>query len=233
MPAKKSSSEKSSSKSSSKKVMSKTKKPNQFEHIVSASIDKLSKNCETFMNNSISYGDSLKKLIDEYLNDLMIKINLKKEELAYLREEYDNKRRTLEINLDLDIKKYGRDKALEILEESGEIAVCEDEYNKLKDDYRNLLLKQKDEIESAVSFEHQRNTKSNAVLKQTLELKNKAEVATVEAKLEAQLTQIEILNDTIKQMREDLNEQRKLTKDVANASNKAQMYYNPSTQISK
>lgn len=229
MPAKKSSSEKISS----KKVISKTKKPNQFEHIVSASIDKLSKNYETFMNNSVSYGDSLKKLIDEYLNDLMIKINLKKEELAYLSEEYDNKKRTLEINLDLDIKKYGRDKALEILEETGEIAVCEDEYNKLKDDYRNLLLKQKDEIESAVSFEHQRNTKSNAVLKQTLELKNKAEVATVEAKLEAQLTQIEILNDTIKQMREDLNEQRKLTKDVANASNKAQMYYNPSTQISK
>ena len=229
MPAKKSSSEKSSS----KKVMSKTKKPNQFEHIVSASIDKLSKNYETFMNNSVSYGDSLKKLIDEYLNDLMIKINLKKEELAYLSEEYDNKKRTLEINLDLDIKKYGRDKALEILEETGEVAVCEEAYNKLKNDYNSLLIRQKEEIENAVSLEHQRNTKSNAVLKQTMELKNKAEVATVEAKLEAQLTQIEILNNTINQMKEDLNEQRKLTKDVANASNKAQMYYHPSAQMSK
>ena len=38
-------------------------------------------------------------------------------------------------------------------------------------------MKQKEEIENAVSLEHQRNTKSNAVLKQTLELKNKAEVA--------------------------------------------------------
>ena len=229
MPAKKTNSEKSTT----KKVTQKTKKPNQFEHIVSASIDKLSKNYESFMNNSVSYADSLNNLIDEYLNDLMIKINLKKDELAYLTEEFDNKKRTLEINLDLDVRKYGRDKALEILEETGEIAVCEEDYNKLKNDYRDLLLKQKEEIENAVSLEHQRNTKSNAVLKQTLELKNKAEVATVEAKLEAQLTQIEILNDTIKQMKEDLNEQRKLTKDVANASNKAQMYYHPSAQMAK
>ena len=72
MPAKKTNSEKTTT----KKVTQKTKKPNQFEHIVSASIDKLSKNYESFMNKSVSYADSLKNLIDEYLNDLMIKINL-------------------------------------------------------------------------------------------------------------------------------------------------------------
>ena len=66
---------------------------------------------------------------------------MKKEELAYLTEDFDNKKRTLEINLDLDVRKYGRDKALEILEETSEIAVCEDDYNKLKNDYRDLLLK--------------------------------------------------------------------------------------------
>ena len=57
-----------SEKTTTEKITKKTKKPNQFEHIVSSSIDKLSKNYETFMNNSVSYADSLKNLIDEYLN---------------------------------------------------------------------------------------------------------------------------------------------------------------------
>lgn len=209
------------------KTTTKSKKPNQFEHVVSASIDRLSKNYETFMNNSSTYADSLKGLIDDYLSDLMNKINMRKEELAYLDEEFNNKKRTSEINLDLDMKKYGRDKALQILKENGEIAVSEIDYKRLNNDYQELLSKQKEEIKNAVDNEHQRNTKHVAVLKQTLELKNKAEVATVQAKLEAQVTQIEILNETIKQMKDDLNEQRKLTKDVANASSKAQMFYPP------
>ena len=209
------------------KTTTKSKKPNQFEHIVSASIDRLSKNYESFMNNSNTYAESLKGLIDDYLSDLMNKINMRKEELAYLDEEFNNKKRTSEINLDLDIRKYGREKALEILKETGEIAVFETDYNRLNNDYQELLSKQKEEIKTAVDNEHQRNTKHVAVLKQTLELKNKAEVATVQAKLEAQVTQIELLSDTIKQMKDDLNEQRKLTKDVANASNKAQMFYPP------
>ena len=32
------------------KTTTKSKKPNQFEHVVSASIDRLSKNYESFMN---------------------------------------------------------------------------------------------------------------------------------------------------------------------------------------
>ena len=203
------------------------KKPNQFEHIVSNAINKLVKTHETFSSNSTSSIESLKNLIDEHLDGLMTRINLRKEELDYLDEEFTQKKRRSEIELDLDIQKYGRSKAIHILYQSGEIAVKEAEYNKLKNDYETFLLTQKDEIKNAVKAENDRNTKHIAVLKQTLELKNKAEVATVEAKLEAQLKQISLYNETIQQMKNDLNEQRKLTKDVANASSKSTMYYPP------
>jgi len=56
------------------------------------------------------------------------------------------------------------------------------------------------------------------MLKQTISLKNQAEVAKVEAKLEAQVMQIQVLEKTIERSVNDLNEQRKLTKDVAMAN---------------
>ena len=89
----------------------------------------------------------------------MNKINMRKEELAYLDEEFNNKKRTSEINLDLDMKKYGRDKALQILKENGESTVSEIDYKRLNNDYQELLSKQKEEIKTAVDNEHQRNTK--------------------------------------------------------------------------
>ena len=91
------------------------KKPNQFEHIVSNAINKLVKTHETFSSNSTSSIESLKNLIDEHLDGLMTKINLRKEELDYLDEEFTQKKRRSEIELDLDIQKYGRSKAIEIL----------------------------------------------------------------------------------------------------------------------
>ena len=44
----------------------------------------------------------------------------------------------------------GRDKALQILKENGEIAVSEVDYKRLNNDYQELLSKQKEEMAAAV-----------------------------------------------------------------------------------
>ena len=230
MPAKKK--ESSTTKSEKTTKISKTKKPNQFEVVVSTAIDKLTKIHETFATASTSSSEAIQALIQNYLTDLTNRINLKREELEYLEEDFANKRRAGEIDIDLNIKQYGRDAAIRILKDSGEIPIGREDYENLKTSYNSLLETKDSEIKLAVEAENKRNEKHVAILKQTLELKNRAEVATVEAKLEAQVQQIQLLNDTIAQMKDDLNEQRKLTKDVADASSKgAQMYY-PPPQIS-
>lgn len=229
MPAKKK--EETTSKTTKTAKTTKSKKPNQFEVVVSTAIDKLTKIHETFASASTASTEAIQGLIQNYLTDLTNQINLKRDELAYLEEDFANKRRAGEIDIDLNIKQYGRDAAIRILKESGEMPIGREDYEKLKTSYNSLLETKDSEIKAAVEAENKRSEKHVAILKQTLELKNRAEVATVEAKLEAQVQQIQLLNDTIAQMKDDLNEQRKLTKDVADASNKGgQMYYPPPVQ---
>ncbi len=56
------------------------------------------------------------------------------------------------------------------------------------------------------------------------ELTNKAEVATLKAQLDQKDREIEVLNDTIRNLRQEVSEQRQLTKDVAASSNSAPVY---------
>jgi len=79
-------------------------------------------------------------------------------------------------------------------------------------------------VEYAVQREQERNNKHVAVLKQTLQLQNQAEVAKIQAHLEAQVKQVEVLQSTIERLTKDLDKQRKLTKDVTMESAKQPVY---------
>ena len=131
------------------------------------------------------------------------------------------------MEVDLNVKEHGYNAALKILEERGEIAVSKEVYTEVKKLYEELKTTRDSEVKSAVAREQERNNLHVNVLKETLILKNQAEVAKVEAKLEAQVMQIEILNKTIERFSTDLDEQRKLTKDVAMASAQKQQVYVP------
>lgn len=155
--------------------------------------------------------------------------NAKQKELSALEEKFAHDERSRKLEVDLNVKENGYAAATRILEERGEVAVPSVTYEELKRLYEELKTSSDSEVEAAVEREQERNNKHVAVLKQTLELKNQAEVAKVKAQLESQVKQIEVLENTITRITKDLEAQRNLTKDVAMASAKQMPMYVPQT----
>lgn len=186
-------------------------------------IQNVSKSQESF-NKSV---EGLESLIYDTFAELELKLCAKKKELVELDEKfaYDERKRKLEV--DLNVKEHGYKAALKALGERGEVAVSDSSYSELKRLYEELKTSRETEVQTAVAREQERNAEHVNVLKQTLELKNQAEVAKVQAQLESQVNQIKVLESSIDRLARDLDEQRKLTKDVAMAASKqGQMYLN-------
>jgi len=180
---------------------------------------------ETFGKNV----EGLETLIAETFAELELKLNAKQKELNALEEKFTHDERSKKLEVDLNVREHGYGAAVKILEERGEVAVPSVTYEELKRLYEELKTSRDSEVEAAVEREQERNNKHVAVLKQTLELKNQAEVAKVQAQLESQVVQIEVLNKTIDRITHDLEAQRSLTKDVAMAQAKAAPVYLPQT----
>ena len=174
--------------------------------------------------------ENLESLVSETFEGIELKLAAKQKELTDLEERFSHDERSKKLEVDLNVKEHEYDAATRILEARGEVAVPTITYDELKRMFEELKATRDKEVEIAVKREQDRNNKHVAVLKQTLELKNQAEVAKVEAKLEAQVMQIQVLEKTIDRATNDLNEQRKLTKDVAMASSKQVPMYVPQTK---
>lgn len=172
--------------------------------------------------------EKCKELISEDLNDIETRFEAKRKELSDLDTKFSYDEQNRKADLDLRVKEYGYTAAKQLLEERGEVAVSKDLYESLQRDLAELRQSKADEIKQAVADEHARSAQQTEMIKRTLELQKAAEVAKVEAQLETQVNQIELLKDTIKDLKNDLDEQRKLTKDVANASANKQPVYLPS-----
>ena len=168
--------------------------------------------------------EGLNSLISETFSELELKLNAKQKEVNDLEEKYTYDERSKKLEVDLNVKEHGYDAAVKILEERGEVPVASITYDELKRMYEELKTSRDTEVKEAVEREQERNNHHVAVLKETLELKNQAEVAKVQAQLEAQVMQIKVLETTIDRCTKDLDEQRKLTKDVAMASANKQMF---------
>jgi hypothetical protein len=183
---------------------------------VTKSQDNFSKNVE-----------GLESLIAETFSELELKLDAKQKELSSLEERFTHDERSKKLEVDLNVREHGYEAATRILEERGEVAVPKITNDELKRMYEELKATRDSEIESAVEREQERNNKHVVIIKQTLELKNQAEVATVQAQLESQVVQIQVLNKTIDRITHDLDAQRSLTKDVAMASAKQMPMYVP------
>ena len=204
-------------------------KDNNSNIAFTKAIQTITKNQDSF-NKSV---DSLQTLITETFSELELKVNAKKKELADLEEKYLHDEKNMKLTVDLNVKEHGYNEALKILGEKDEVAVSKLDYEKLKKDYEDLKNTRSQEIKNAVDNEHKRNTEHVAVLKETLELQKRAEVAKVSAELVSQVNHIKILEQTVERVSKDLDEQRKLTKDVAMASaNKQPMYMQPNNNNS-
>ena len=205
------------SRSKSNRTNIKTTDSNNSNIALTKALQNITKN-QTGFDKSVL---DLSSLISETFGELELKINARQKELSDLDEKFTHSEKQKKLEVDLNVKEHGYQAALQFLENRDEIAVSKHHYDELKQTYENLKQTKDIDVKEAVSREQKRNNSHVAVLKQTLELQKQAEVAKVSAELSSQVKHIQILEKTIERVANDLNEQRKLTKDVALASAKS------------
>ena len=192
---------------------------------------------ETNKNLKSEYDELKKKLEIEY-NDKSKNFNTEiTDRTKKLETEFNDKKKSL-INTyedsSIDMKrKIAEDKSKQCEVYAKELKmkfVKEEEHKSLLDQVQKAL---QDYTELKKSFDKQcesvrteESKKYQAQIKTentTLELTHKANNATLQAQVEQQKKEIQVLQQTIDSMKGEIREQRELTKEVAQASSKAQI----------
>jgi len=170
---------------------------------------------------------ALETLLNETFNDLETRLQAKQRELDELQLRYEQEEKNRKIEVDQRVREHGYDAAKLILLDRKEVAVREADWRQLQDDYAQLRANKEKELRDAIAKEQERSKVQSDAWAETLRLQKQAEVAKVEAQLETQVQHIEVLKATIQALKVDLDEQRKLTKDVAQAASKNMQMWVP------
>lgn len=115
---------------------------------------------------------------------------------------------------------------LQVLKQKGETTIKASDLNEKNDKLENMIEKHEEELENLeekLTDQHEKEMKYEL---EKIELTNRAESANLTAKNEQNVKQIEVLQDTIKSLKVEINEQRNLTKHVAEAGKQGQIVQN-------
>lgn len=203
-------------------VKSATKGSESEKLQLARAINNITKSREAF-NSAVEAFNSLEQ---EHLKDLDLRIEEKRQELKDAEEDLIQKRKRGEIDCDNDLAEHRRTAAIRFLSETREEPIETTVLESLRADLEELKTSLETAVEKTRNEERvSAKTHLNSALK-SQELTNKAEVATLQARLEQKDREIEVLNETISNLRQEVSEQRQLTKDVAASasSNTAPVY---------
>lgn len=188
--------------------------------------DLTNKHNESIKSTTDKYLDMNKKLENEYSTKMNLLENDYKNKQNSLTNEFKNN----QIKVSQDLMEYKLKACETLAKENGYVlikqsdkdileknkAVIEQNYNDLKDKFDTECNK----------IKHSEENKYKTELKNAMsifELKNKAENADMKAQVDQQKREIEVLHNTINNLKNELVEQRQLTKEVAQASAKSQI----------
>lgn len=162
--------------------------------------------------------DSLQNTIKDIDEDLDLRIESKEKKMKELDEEYERNKKGLKIELDQEIKAYGYEKAVSLLADKKEIPVDVKTYELLKAELKELKETLEDQVKTAVN-----KVRGESKVQLSRELKTKdlefnAKQAQIEAELKQKDREIDVLQGVIKDLKMDLDKQRDLTGQVAEAS---------------
>lgn len=162
--------------------------------------------------------ENLQNFSQETLKNLDLEIEAKNTELKELELDAENTKKNLKIETDQYIAEYRYEAAKKILEERNEMAIDVDEYEKLKDEVDTMKETHTREIsEMKQSMSNRHRSEMERELK-TRDLTHQAKEAEVNARVEQQTKEIEVLNRTIENLKMEIAAQRQLTAQVAEAS---------------
>lgn len=153
----------------------------------------------------------------ETLTNLDLEINTKKEELEELTAQYNNTVKSNEIKVKMQLEEFKYNGALDILKERKEVPILETELETLKNRVNELTTERQEELDNIRSEEKKKGEVAKNMAIRNAQLEHKAEIAVLDASVKQQTKEISNLQQTIDNLRHELSEQRKLTKEVAEA----------------
>ena len=161
--------------------------------------------------------ETLSEYNSETLTKLDLEINTKKEELEELTTLFNNTVKANQIKVDQQLDEYKYDGALEILKERSEVPILESELESLKNKVVELTNQRQEELNQVKETEKKKGEQAKNMAIRNAQLEHKAQVAVLDASVKQQTKEITNLQQTIDNLRHELSEQRKLTKEVAEA----------------
>lgn len=165
--------------------------------------------------------ETLEKYKNEILVTLDLEIETSKKELEDLKESFKRVQKDGQIDTDQYIREYKYEGAIKILTESCEVPIKEKKLEHLEAEIERLSQDHSEEIEKMRKEERSQSKRSMELVIRNNELTHKAESAELNAEVKQQGNEIINLRSTIENLKMELGEQRKLTKDVAQASRAA------------
>lgn len=165
--------------------------------------------------------EKMEKYQTDILANLDLEIETKKIELNDLEESYKHREKTGKIETMQRLNEFGYQASVQIIKERNETVINEDKLGEMIQNLTTMKSEYSVELDSIKSKAKESSAKELNAALTTSELKHQAEIAQISAQLGQQNKEISNLEKTIDNLRNELAEQRKLTKDVAQAGRAA------------
>jgi len=193
------------------------------------------------INNLCVKGDAIIAAMNELstfdkerIQSIDMQLESKKKEFAdttaSLSSEYETTSKRLEndyadlkIKLSQQLREFKLEAAQNVLKEFNMVAIDASRYTAVENELQQLKETSQDALYKAVKDAETRAKHEHQTAVTNLALEHKAQIASLEAQVQQQIKEIKVLNDTIAGLKHELSAQRELTKEVAQASSKAQI----------
>lgn len=188
--------------------------PNKSERLVlSEHIHRCANTMEKFLEATQQFQDYK----TEVFSDLDRKIEAKKQELVDVTQKITTEEEETRITTKQKIQEFKRDAAIQILAEFNEVPILSEELGKLRNDLDELRENRDETIAEEVDKVRKEEQKNTHTALNSMKLTHAAEIATLKASAEQKVREVEVLQETIQNLKHELAEQRELTKSVASS----------------
>lgn len=176
--------------------------------------------------------DNFNAMEGEVLTNLGMRIDAKRAELEEAIADCDQQKRRAQIDFENFMQEHRREGAVKTLQETNEVPIDADTLSSLRSRLEELENSLDEKIADARRHEREQFQREKAGALHTKDLEHAAETAKLTAALDQKASQIEVLHETIANLKTEVSNQRDLTREVtanfAKASASSHPMYMPS-----
>jgi len=177
--------------------------------------------------------DNFNAMEGEVLTTLGMRIDAKRAELEEAIADCDQQRKRAQIDFENFMQEHRREGAVKTLQESNEVPIDVDTLASLRARLEELESSFDEKVADARRCEREQFQREKAGALRTKDLEHAAETAKLTAALDQKAAQIEVLQDTISNLKTEVANQRALTREVTENFAKASVSSHPMYMPSK